>query len=97
MNRLVVVIFSDDMRTESGRVLSREILARVPDARVIYVDSRSASGMMPTVTAAVEAADRVIAAVYVIPTAGKAIRSGAGSEEYGVDGRRERGLVECGA
>ena len=77
-NRIVAVIFSDDLRTESGRVLAREILARVPDARIIYVDSRSAAGMMPAVTAAVEAADHVIAAVYVIPTAGKAIRSGEG-------------------
>jgi len=77
-NRFVVVIFSDDMRTESGRMLSREVLARVPDARVIYVDSRSASGMMSTVASAVEAAEHVIAALYVIPTAGKAIRSGEG-------------------
>ncbi|MGA7686101.1 MAG: glycoside hydrolase family 3 N-terminal domain-containing protein [Terriglobales bacterium] len=77
-NRIVGVIFSDDMRTESGRVLAREILARVPDAHIIYVDSRSAAGMMPVVTAAVESADHVIAAVYVIPTAGKAIRSGEG-------------------
>ena len=37
-NRLVALIFSDDMRTESGRMLERQILARVPDARIIYVD-----------------------------------------------------------
>jgi beta-N-acetylhexosaminidase len=77
-NRIVAVIFSDDMRTESGRVLAREILARVPDAHIIYVDSRSAAGMMPVVTAAVEAADHVIVGVYAVPTAGKAIRSGEG-------------------
>jgi beta-N-acetylhexosaminidase len=77
-NRIVTVIFSDDMRTESGRVLAREILARVPDAHIIYVDSRSVVGMMPAVTAAVETADHVIAAVYVIPTAGKAVRSEQG-------------------
>jgi beta-N-acetylhexosaminidase len=77
-NRIVGVIFSDDMRTESGRMLAREILARVPDAHIIYVDSRSAVGMMPVVTAAVEAADHVIAAVYVIPTAGKMVRSEQG-------------------
>jgi beta-N-acetylhexosaminidase len=77
-NRLVVVIFSDDMRSESGRVLSREILARVPDARIIYVDSRSAAGMQPVIVPAVEAAEHVIAGLYVIPTAGKAIRSGEG-------------------
>jgi beta-N-acetylhexosaminidase len=77
-NRIVAVIFSDDLRTESGRVLAREILARVPDAHVIYVDARSAMGMMPVVTSAVEQAEHVIAAVYSIPTAGKMVQSGSG-------------------
>lgn len=77
-NRLVAVIFSDDLRTESGRVLERQILARAPDARIIYVDARSASGMKPAVIEAVEAAEHVIAAVYVIPTAGKALRGAGG-------------------
>ena len=77
-NRLVMVIFSDDLRTDSGRMLERQILARVPDARVIYVDARSAAGMKPAVVEAVEAAEHVIAAVYVIPTAGKAMRAAGG-------------------
>jgi beta-N-acetylhexosaminidase len=77
-NRLVVVIFSDDMRTDSGRMLERQILARVPDAHVIYADARSATGMKPSVVEAVEAAEHVIAAVYVIPTAGKAMRAAGG-------------------
>jgi beta-N-acetylhexosaminidase len=77
-NRLVVVIFSDDLRTDSGRMLERQILARVPDARVIYVDARAAAGMKPAVVEAVDAAEQVIAAVYVIPTAGKAMRAPGG-------------------
>ena len=77
-NRLVVVIFSDDLRTDSGRMLERQILARVPDARMIYVDARSAAGMKPSVLEAVEAAEHVIAAVYVVPTAGKAMRAAGG-------------------
>ena len=77
-NRLVVVIFSDDLRTDSGRMLERQILARVPDARVIYVDARSAPGMKAPVVEAVEAAEHVIAAVYVVPTAGKATRAAGG-------------------
>jgi len=77
-NRLVVVIFSDDLRTDSGRMLERQILARVPDARVIYADARSAAGMKAPVVEAVEAAEHVIAAVYVIPTAGKAMRAAGG-------------------
>ena len=74
-NRLVAVIFVDDLRTDSGRMLEHQILARVPDARVIYVDARSAAGMKPSVVEAVEAAEHVIAAVYLVPTAGKAMRA----------------------
>jgi beta-N-acetylhexosaminidase len=77
-NHVLAVIFSDDMRTESGRMLERQILARVPDARVIYVDPRSAAGMKAPVLEAAEAAERVIAAVYVIPSAGKAVRAEGG-------------------
>jgi beta-N-acetylhexosaminidase len=77
-NRLVAVIFSEDLRTESGHMLERQILERVPDARVIYVDARSAAGMKTAVAEAVEAAEHVIAAVYVVPTAGKAMRAAGG-------------------
>ena len=77
-NRLVVVIFSDDLRTDSGRMLERQILARVPDARVIYVDPRSAAAMTPQILDAVNSAAQIIAAVYVIPTAGKAISTPQG-------------------
>lgn len=72
-NRLVVVIFSEDLRTDSGRMLERQILARVPDARVIYIDPRAAAAMNAQVLDAVDAAERVIAAMYVVPTAGRAI------------------------
>jgi beta-N-acetylhexosaminidase len=77
-NRLVVVILSDDLRTDVGRMLERQILSRVPDARIIYADARSAAGMTASVLEAVDAAEHVITAVYVIPTAGKAIRAAGG-------------------
>jgi len=77
-DRLVAVIFFDDLRTDSGRMLERQILARVPDAHLIYVDARSAAGMKAPVAEAVEAAEHVIAAVYVVPTAGKAMRAAGG-------------------
>jgi len=72
------VIFSDDLRTDSGRMLERQILARVPDARILYLDARSAVGLKPTVVEAVEAAGNVIAAVYVVPNAGRALRAAGG-------------------
>jgi beta-N-acetylhexosaminidase len=70
-NDLVAVIFSDDMRTESGRAFERQLRQRVPDANVIYVDPRSAAGVSDQVLQSVGEAKTVIAAVYVIPTPGK--------------------------
>lgn len=70
-NRAVAVLFSDDVRTDSGRAFGREFRARIPDARVIYVDPRIAAGMSDEVLKAVDEAQTVVAAVYVIPTAGK--------------------------
>jgi beta-N-acetylhexosaminidase len=70
-NQAVAVIFSDDVRMESGRAFGREIRSRIPDARVIYVDPRVAEGMSAEVLKAVDEAEKVVAAVYVIPTAGK--------------------------
>jgi beta-N-acetylhexosaminidase len=70
-NNTVAVLFSDDMRTDSGRAFGREFRSRIPDARVIYVDPRTAAGMSDEVLKAVDEAQTVVAAVYVIPTAGK--------------------------
>ena len=70
-NQVVAVLFSDDVRSESGRALGREFRSRIPDARVIYVDPRIAAGMSDEVLKAVDEAQTVVAAVYVIPTAGK--------------------------
>jgi beta-N-acetylhexosaminidase len=70
-NHLVVVILTDDVRTEAGREVERQIRLRVPDVHVIYVDPRIAAAMSGDVLKAVDEAQTVIAAVYVIPTAGK--------------------------
>ena len=72
--RTLAVIFSDDIRTDSGRTLERELRARIPDANVIYVDPRIAAAMTPQVMQAVNDAQSIVAAVYLIPTAGKAVR-----------------------
>jgi beta-N-acetylhexosaminidase len=70
-NRLVVVIMTDDVRTETGRTLERQIRSRMPDANVIYVDPRIADAVAADVLKAVDEAEAVIAAVYVVPTPGK--------------------------
>jgi beta-N-acetylhexosaminidase len=70
-NQVVAVLFSDDVRTDSGRAFGREFRARIPDARVLYVDPRIAAGMSDDVLKAVDEATTVVAAVYVVPVAGK--------------------------
>jgi beta-N-acetylhexosaminidase len=70
-NQTLAVLFSDDVRTDSGRAFGREFRARIPDARVIYLDPRFAAGMSDEVLKAVDEAKIVVAAVYVVPVAGK--------------------------
>ncbi|MGO9084933.1 MAG: glycoside hydrolase family 3 protein [Candidatus Sulfotelmatobacter sp.] len=82
-NQVVAVLFSDDVRMESGRVFGREFHARIPSARVIYVDPRIAAGMSDEVLKAVDEAQTVVAAVYVIPTAGKIDNSTAMADATG--------------
>jgi beta-N-acetylhexosaminidase len=82
-NNVVAVLFSDDVRTDSGRAFGREFRARIPDARVIYVDPRMAAGMSDDVLKAVDEAQTVVAAVYVIPTAGKVGNSVAMADATG--------------
>jgi beta-N-acetylhexosaminidase len=82
-NQVVAVLFSDDVRTDSGRAFGREFGARIPDARVIYVDPRIAAGMSDDVLKAVDEAKTVVAAVYVVPTAGKVGNSVAMADATG--------------
>jgi beta-N-acetylhexosaminidase len=77
-NHVVMVVMSDDVRTEAGRALQQQIHARIPNANVIYVDSRIAVAMSDEVLKAVDLAQAVIAAVYVIPSAGKAVKADGG-------------------
>ncbi len=70
-NDTLAILFSEDVRLDSGRAFGRDFRARIPDARVIYVDPRIAGGMTDEVLKAVDQARTVVAAVYVIPTAGK--------------------------
>jgi len=77
-DNLVAVVFSDDVRTEAGRVLERKLRERVPDAHIIYVDTRIAEAMTPQVVQAVDEAHVVIAAVYAVPAAGRVAQTANG-------------------
>lgn len=78
-NAVVCVIFTDDVRTEYGRQFERELRSRISDLRIIYVDPRIAPDMAADIQAAVNTAEKVIVAVYVIPTAGKVAGKEGGS------------------
>ncbi len=74
-NNTVLLIFTDDSRSDSGRTLDHELRARIPDARVYYIDPRVAAGMTQPVLAAVQESQVVIAAVFEFPVAGRVVRA----------------------
>lgn len=74
-NRLVVVVFTDDVRLDAGRAFERQIKSRVPDANVIYADPALAAAMAPDVLNAVQQAGKVVVAVYASPTAGRVVQA----------------------
>jgi len=69
-NRLIAVIFSDDVRLQSGRVLEQQLRIRAADAHVIYLDASIAEAMSADVLKAVDEAESVVAAVYAVPVPG---------------------------
>ena len=77
-NKLLCVIFTDDVRSDSGRQFQREVQSRVPDARMIYVDPRIAAGSASEIQNAVKSAENIIVAVYMVPVAGRAVRKEGG-------------------
>jgi beta-N-acetylhexosaminidase len=76
-NRLVVIVFSDDVRLESGRILAQQLRIRAPDSHIFYVDSRIAAAMSAEILHAVDEAENVVAAVYAVPTPGAGGNGGA--------------------
>jgi len=70
-DRVVAVIFSDDVRAEAGHVFERQLRLRVPDAHFFSVDARTAMPMTDAILTAVGRAETVVAAVYATPVAGE--------------------------
>ncbi len=77
-NQLVVIVFSDDVRLEAGRVLERQIKLRVPDANVIYTDPTLSAAMSARIMVAANEAEKIVVAVYSSPTAGKTVKTNGG-------------------
>jgi beta-N-acetylhexosaminidase len=72
-DRLLAVIFTDDVRLDAGRVFENQLRAHVPDANIIYVDPRIANAMSSDIIAAADRADAVVAAIFLTPLGGKTV------------------------
>jgi beta-N-acetylhexosaminidase len=69
--RQLAVIVTDDSRGESGRFFDQQIRHRSPEMRTIWVDDRNAVAMSNDVLEAVRQADKIVVAIYAIPSAGR--------------------------
>jgi len=65
---LLLIILCDNVRAEDGRVLEHQIRKRAPNATVVYVDPRVAAATSDDVLQAADRAQRVVVAVYVVPS-----------------------------
>lgn len=92
-NRVLAVIFVDDVRGDNGRDFEHELRARVPDARVVYVDPRTAGPMTDHILQQADRAETVIAAAYSIPSAGRTARVEGKRKSTAEIGDAERNLM----
>jgi beta-N-acetylhexosaminidase len=67
--RIALIILCDRLGAQDGHVLERQVLDRSPDTVVIYVTPHVAWARSPAVLRAVDMAQEVVVAVYVVPSA----------------------------
>ena len=68
---VLAVLLLEDLRSETGRAFEQQLKARVPGARVVWLDPRNAAAMAPQVVDLAQRADAVIVAAYVVASGGK--------------------------
>jgi beta-N-acetylhexosaminidase len=76
---VLVLVLTDDPRSENGRQFERAVRLRVRDANVMYVDQRTAPLLLENVTAAALRARAVVIAAYAVPSAGRRVRAADGT------------------
>jgi beta-N-acetylhexosaminidase len=90
---LLLVILTDDLRSENGRQFERSVRSRVRDANVIYVDQRTAPLLMENVTAAALHARGIIVAAYAVPSAGRRVQAADGTMKGSVGLAADMGSI----
>ncbi|HSE48416.1 MAG TPA: glycoside hydrolase family 3 protein [Terriglobales bacterium] len=68
---LLAVLLLEDLRSETGRAFDRELRARVPGARVVWLDPRNTAAQAPQVVEMADRAEQVVVATYVVASGGK--------------------------
>ena len=68
----LVVLFVSDPHGDDGRALEQQVRARMPRAKVVYVDRRSAPLEADAITAMLPNFKHVIAVLYAVPQPGQA-------------------------
>jgi beta-N-acetylhexosaminidase len=79
-HNLLVIVLCDNVRTEDGRVLGREIRTRRPDAKLIYVDPGITGERSDELLHAVDRAQAVVVPVYIVPSAARSMKVGRRSK-----------------
>src|SRR5579859_536914 len=72
-HQIVVIVITDTIHGESGRGFENALKARRADATVFYVDNSIAAALTPEIRQAVEQAEKIVVAAYVVPTAAKQV------------------------
>lgn len=76
----LVVVICDNVRSEDGRVLEHEILSRMPNANVVFVDPRSAHWKADKLLEEADQARAVVVAVYIVPSAARSRKLARGEK-----------------
>jgi beta-N-acetylhexosaminidase len=71
--KLVVLVLAEALEASNGHELEKAIKARRPDAQVFYFNGRFSSGLEPEIIKAVNDADKIVIAAYVILRAAKQV------------------------
>ena len=93
-SKFLCIIFTDDVRSDNGRQLQRELRARVPDARFIFVDPRIAAGSMAEIQSALSFSGECSGRDLFDPRPGPRCTEGRRySREYHFRSRRHSGFA----
>ncbi len=72
-NKVVTIIFTDTIHGTWGRAFEKALRERRADARVFYADNTLADALSPEILKAVQQAQKVVVAAYIVPTPAKQV------------------------